>query len=648
MAFAVDMDITRGTKGPTGFKLNPSDKLIRIQGATFLIRAQEKVPPAQWTAAKIELVSGDKAENLIGKTHTVTFKVTDAAGHPAVGVLVDFDTLMGSAFYVGNVQPEAAVTDSFGQVKVNLISHEPGTQKLSATVATNAGGLATLVATKYWVALDEVYILDPTRASQNNAGQAHTWSARAVVFGPGPLSTSAQDWYNAINPNATGVLAGVDWPIGWVVAELNKVYHDLLPAPGKELTAMDADELYDWAMTWLAAHSGVLPDDPDLGEILTLVNLIISTDRWSYQTEQLAAAHGYLPRTMAGIDMNWSIVNVVNDDPKTTTKDETVPSVGLIQKLDGVALTPAATTAKGKTNAAGLSSIEIYSEKTGQNKVQVVADYPENPYPGQLFNHLTSQINLHFLDWDDQPIATATALKTWISHTLPSTSGPITGAGMANIGEEKTMVITLVDVYGNPVVGREVEWFMQGAGFFQTDDGGDTSDPKWAAGNKDFDVTDKNGKAEVFIKSYDAGEQIVHAKVRDKGTGGAEGAWSTYTAEMQWFDVDVATFDNPATHTVWTNVWDAAKNDDGERSHVEQRSSLQQPGRWHPYLRHVGLRSETRIRSHTFGTLMARLRGSTVTWPARLTMALSMPKTPPTSVASCWSTTTSTIQRLGI
>ena len=88
---------------------------------------------------------------------------------------------------------------------------------------------------------------------------------------------------------------------------------------------------------------------------------------------------------------------------------------------------------------------------------------------------------------------------------------------------------------------------MQGVGFFQTDDAGDTSDPEVAANNIDFDVTNAAGKATVFVKSYDSGEQIVHAKVRDKGTGGAEGTWTTYTAEVQWFDVDIATFDDITT-----------------------------------------------------------------------------------------------------
>ncbi len=129
VAFAYDLGIT---KGDDYGNLAPAANLTRIQGAAFLIRAQAKVPPAQWTAAKIELVTADKTENLIGQTATVTFKVTDAAGHPAVGVLVDFDTLTGGPFYVGNISQQAAVTNNFGQVTVNLISTEPGTQRVSA------------------------------------------------------------------------------------------------------------------------------------------------------------------------------------------------------------------------------------------------------------------------------------------------------------------------------------------------------------------------------------------------------------------------------------------------------------------------------------------------------------------------------------
>ena len=163
------------------------------------------------------------------------------------------------------------------------------------------------------------------------------------------------------------------------------------------------------------------------------------------------------------------------------------------------------------------------------------------------------------MDWDEQPDGDAAQYKKWIPHTLPPATGPISGAGMANVGEEKTMVITLVDTYGNPIAGRQVEWTMQGVGWFETDNDQTTTDKNTAAGNKDIDVTNAAGKAEVFIKSHNAGEQIVHAKVRDKGTGGAEGAWMNYTAEEQWFDVNVATFDNPATYTEY-EVWDPNAN----------------------------------------------------------------------------------------
>ncbi len=61
-------------------------------------------------------------------------------------------------------------------------------------------GVAAIYATKYWLALDEVYITDLDREAENNAGESHTWGARVVVFGPGPRSTSVQDWYNAIAP----------------------------------------------------------------------------------------------------------------------------------------------------------------------------------------------------------------------------------------------------------------------------------------------------------------------------------------------------------------------------------------------------------------------------------------------------------------
>ncbi len=73
----------------------------------------------------------------------------------------------------------------------------------------------------------------------------------------------------------------------------------------------------------------------------------------------------------------------------------------------------------------------------------------------------------------------ATQVKTWIAHTIGCAGRPdqLRPISAANIGEEKTLTITLVDTYGNPVAGKYVEWFMQGVGFFQTDDAGDISDP---------------------------------------------------------------------------------------------------------------------------------------------------------------------------
>ena len=200
IAFAFDFGITVGDDYGN---LNPLANLTRIQGAVMLIRAQAKVPCNPWNPAHIELVSEDKSENLIGKTKQVTFKVTSADGHPAAGVLVDFDLLFSNYLYVGNISPQAALTDNFGKVTVSLLSAEPGTERISATV----NGVGTIYTTAYWLALDEVYLTDPTgktpdddslRLPENNAGDSHEFFARVVVFGPGPLSTSAQDWYNAI------------------------------------------------------------------------------------------------------------------------------------------------------------------------------------------------------------------------------------------------------------------------------------------------------------------------------------------------------------------------------------------------------------------------------------------------------------------
>ncbi len=102
VAFAFDMGITTGDAYGN---FNPLANMMRIQGAAFLIRAQGLVPPANWTAAEIEQVTADKSENLIGKTHSVTFKVTTADGHPAKNVLVDFDTAYRRPVLRGQREP---------------------------------------------------------------------------------------------------------------------------------------------------------------------------------------------------------------------------------------------------------------------------------------------------------------------------------------------------------------------------------------------------------------------------------------------------------------------------------------------------------------------------------------------------------------
>ncbi|MCE5254874.1 MAG: S-layer homology domain-containing protein [Actinomycetia bacterium] len=492
LAFAFDFGITVGNDYGN---LAPLANLTRIQGAAMLIRAQAKVPPAQWTASRLELVSADGSENLIGQPRSVTFEVTDASGHPAIGVLVDFDVLFGGDYYVGNISPQAAVTNNYGQVTVNLLSTEVGVERVSATVA----GVGTLYTTAYWLALDEVYILDTDLEAENNAGEAHDWTARVVVFGPGPRSTSALDWYNAIDaaydPADVNVNDGVD-----VICE----------AFTGETIANDGD--------------------------------------WTYADELDLAKIGLYPRTLAGIDVYWKIVNVREDNPATTTVDETVPSVGDIVKVDGVAVT-ATKAAKGVTDADGLSSISITSTATGQTKVTAVADYAGNPYPQQLYNHNTggSDYEEHYSDWDDQPVASqAIALKTWIPHVIGGDeAGPITPTyAVNNTGEVETYVLNLKDVYGNPISGYTVEWWIQGVGFFKTD----TS--TWVGAgeqNKDVDVTNSAGQATLDLKSLVPGQTIVHCKVMDKyGL-----PYKEWNVAKQWYSIDDVSF----------LVWDAVNEE---------------------------------------------------------------------------------------
>jgi hypothetical protein len=467
VAFAFDFGITEGNDAGN---VAPLANLTRIQGAAFLIRAEGKIPPANWTAAKIELVTADKSENLIGKVKQVTFKVTDGAGHPAIGVLVDFDTMWASPLYVGNISQQAAMTNNMGEVTINLISTEPGTQRVSAAVS----GVAAIYTTAYWVALDQVYITDETREAENNAGTAHEWGARVVVYGPGPLSAGPNDWYNVVDTTADP--ANLEKDDGYVIG-----------------------------------------------------------GRWSYSTE-LGLPAGDVPRTLAGIDVTWSMLFIA-DDPDTTD-DETFASVGKITKVDGVAITPA-TEAVGKTDADGLSTITIYSELTGTSEVSAVANYAENPYPKLLVNHYATDPD----DWDssdnwnEQPGEFAWATKTWIPHVIGGDSdAPITPLyAVNNTGEVETFVLDLKDVYGNAIPGYTVEWWIQGVGFFKTD--GST----WVGigeQNKDIDVTDAAGEASVTLKSLIPGQTIVHLKVMDKyGL-----PWKEWNVVKQWYSIDDVTF----------------------------------------------------------------------------------------------------------
>ena len=481
MAFAVDFGIVWGDASGM---LAAKKAVTRIQGAAMLIRSwsilptEEPVVPVVPT--KIELVSDDEAENLIGLTHQYTFEVTQADGSAAPGVLVDFDTLF-STWYVGNIQPAAALTDADGMVTVNLISTEIGIQRVSAAVP----GVTAIWSTKYWLALDEVYVLDETRFAQNNAGVPHTWDARVVVMGPGPLSTSEQDWYNAYNP------AG-------------------------DPSAPMPDDGIDW---WN-------DDDGDYaGELAEMARMDV------------------LPRSLPGIP----VYAAIEEGDAMITAAEQDGDIA----ADGQS-------AWMYTDADGMVSITIESDVANTAVVSFMADYEGNPYEGLLYSHDTEPLDDdHSEDWDPQPADPfAYATKTWIPHIFGGNDTIIDPAyTYANIGEEFILTATLEDVYGNSIAGRQVEWFMQGIGHFITDDDNTITDPTDPAGNKDIDVTDANGQVRVMVKSLEPGEQIVHAKFRDKGIDGMEGQFMTFDAEVQWFDVNVVTFDDPATEDNEALAW---------------------------------------------------------------------------------------------
>jgi hypothetical protein len=547
VAFAFDFGITVGDDYGN---VNPLANLTRIQGAVMLIRAQAKVPPATWTAAKIELVTPDKSENLVGQTKQVTFKVTTADGHPAIGVLVDFDLLAGGNFYVGNISPQAALTNNFGEVTVSMLSTEPGTERVSATV----NGVGTIYTTAYWLVLDEVYLTDPTgeteitdlHVPENNAGDEHEFFARVVVFGPGPLSTSAQDWYNAVAEDA---LADGDVDAG---------------------DGIDVPELGE----------GLLPDA--IEAILDIIGLLDGS--WNYAFELALADDDYLPRGLAGINVEWTIFDYAEPDFEegpngliglgglvaAQDEEELIPSVGRITdvQLPGT-IAADGRSAVGITDASGLSSITIDSSedggqtfKTGTTAVQAVATYAGNPYPKQLFNHATHNfLNVHFLDWDDQPGFWAYGLKTWIPHVIGGDDdAPITATyGVSNVGEMEEYVLDLTDVYGNPIPGYTVQWTIQGVGVIKTDDSSSTGIDE---AQFDWDVTDANGKAVVWIKSLYPGETVIHAKVTDKY--GHE--FKTWNVTHDWYRIDEVALGQLDDDGVWE--WDSYAENEVNTGHT--------------------------------------------------------------------------------
>lgn len=496
IAFAVDFGVIWGTADG---KLAPAATMTRIQGAAMIIRSWAIIPTVEpEIPADIALVSENKAENLIGIVHTATFKVTDDAGLPVEGALVDFDAIT-DPWYVGNVQPEAGLTDENGEVTVNLISTEIGVQRMSASVRGAAGAIYTTYVTKYWVALDEVYFRAPqddyqmwpgsemsTIWAQNNVNDGHEWEARVVVYGPGPLSTSRQDFYNAYNPAGN---------------------------PNAPLPADGQDRPLD-----------------------------------SYEDE-LALLKPLVPRSLPGIPVNFEIVDISSSQV----------SVGEIVEVwyDGK-IANDKRSAWAYTDADGLVGLKINSTKIGNTYVTALADYAGNPYPELLVVRDIYDTGDYWdadEDWETQPTAWARAVKNWIPHEMPPSDNAISPAYVVNnTGEVEEFTLTIKDTFGNPIEGYQVEWWIQGVGFFKTD--GTT----WVGvgeQNKDIDTTDAAGQAKVWVKSEFPGQTIVHAKVMDKfGL-----PWKEWNAVKQWYSVDVVEMtddkSNPVgtEHTFGVNVY---------------------------------------------------------------------------------------------
>ncbi len=270
-------------------------------------------------------------------------------------------------------------------------------------------------------------------------------------------------------------------------------------------------------------------------------------DDAKYADELSMDKQGFLPRTLAGIDVEWKLVNIKEAVPASgSTAKPAVPSVGSIVKVDGAAVT-ATTAAVGKTDSAGKSCVTLYSEKIGQTKVQAVATYAGNPYPKLLFNHDTVGDDWwHDYDWDEQPAQYF--LMTWIPHVIGGdTGGPITPAyALNNTGETEIFTLELKDEFGNPIKDYTVRWTLQGVGYFKSD--GSTT-VGIAEENVDIDVTGVDGKASVMVESLVPGESVIHCKVMDKyGL-----PWKEWNVVKQWYSIDEVVLGYVDSKGVWQN-----------------------------------------------------------------------------------------------
>jgi hypothetical protein len=118
-------------------------------------------------------------------------------------------------------------------------------------------------------------------------------------------------------------------------------------------------------------------------------------------------------------------------------------------------------------------------------------------------------------------------------------SGEITPAtSTATAGSDlRVLTVTLVDKHGNPLSGVAVEGDMQGGGLFKPDSPDDLTDASNPAMNHDYDITDAQGQAKVYAKSYVEGEQLIHLKYRgltNKDKPGLEPYWFTLDATVTW------------------------------------------------------------------------------------------------------------------